>query len=105
MQRAASSDTLSTIALSNTDARNSASLHDVKQQLSHSQSMILPENGKVFSATAGAHIHKHKLMRGGNAEQTFYNRKQSLIHIHMHTWKLMSSSCFAAGPAVQRLLL
>ncbi|XP_028261791.1 rho GTPase-activating protein 15 isoform X2 [Parambassis ranga] len=47
MQRAASSDTLSTIALSNTDARNSAPLHDVKQQLSHSQSMILPENGKL----------------------------------------------------------
>uniref|UniRef100_A0A3B5BAW1 Rho GTPase activating protein 9 n=1 Tax=Stegastes partitus TaxID=144197 RepID=A0A3B5BAW1_9TELE len=49
MQRAASSDTLSMMAFSNTDAQNhnSAPLHDVKQQLSHSQSMILPENGKL----------------------------------------------------------
>ncbi|XP_037640716.1 rho GTPase-activating protein 15 isoform X2 [Sebastes umbrosus] len=49
MQRAASSDTLSTMPFSNADARcrNSAALHDVKQQLSHSQSMILPENGKM----------------------------------------------------------
>ncbi|XP_034726277.1 rho GTPase-activating protein 15 isoform X4 [Etheostoma cragini] len=49
MQRAVSSDTLSTMSFSNADAQchNSASLHDVKQQLSHSQSMILPENGKL----------------------------------------------------------
>ncbi|XP_022604020.1 rho GTPase-activating protein 9 isoform X2 [Seriola dumerili] len=49
MQRAASSETLSTMAFSSADAQshNSAPLHDVKQQLSHSQSMILPENGKL----------------------------------------------------------
>ncbi|KAK9528765.1 hypothetical protein VZT92_012911 [Zoarces viviparus] len=49
MQRAASSDTLSTMAFSHADAQhhNSATLHDVTQQLSHSQSMILPENGKL----------------------------------------------------------
>ncbi|XP_029990026.1 rho GTPase-activating protein 15 isoform X3 [Sphaeramia orbicularis] len=49
MHRAASSDTLSTMMFSNADAHchNSAALHDVKQQLSHSQSMILPENGKM----------------------------------------------------------
>ncbi|XP_029287489.1 rho GTPase-activating protein 15 isoform X4 [Cottoperca gobio] len=49
MQRAVSSDTLSTMSFSNADAQchNSAALHDVKQHLSHSQSMILPENGKL----------------------------------------------------------
>lgn len=49
MQRAASSDTLSTMAFSNTDTQchDSAPLHDVKQQLNHSQSMILPENSKL----------------------------------------------------------
>uniref|UniRef100_A0AAQ5YD72 Rho GTPase activating protein 9 n=1 Tax=Amphiprion ocellaris TaxID=80972 RepID=A0AAQ5YD72_AMPOC len=58
MQRAVSSDTLSTMAFSSTDAQshNSATLHDAKQQLSHSQSMILPENGKVL--TCRAHIHE-----------------------------------------------
>uniref|UniRef100_UPI0037E91C3B rho GTPase-activating protein 15 isoform X2 n=1 Tax=Semicossyphus pulcher TaxID=241346 RepID=UPI0037E91C3B len=45
MQRAVSSDTLSTTALSH--VHNSGSLHDAKQQLSQSQSMILPENGKL----------------------------------------------------------
>ncbi|XP_034389541.1 rho GTPase-activating protein 15 isoform X2 [Cyclopterus lumpus] len=54
MQRAASSDTISTMAFSNADAQshNSVALHDVKQQLSHSQSMILPENGKVPASGA-----------------------------------------------------
>ncbi|XP_019952446.1 rho GTPase-activating protein 15 isoform X4 [Paralichthys olivaceus] len=49
MQRAASSDTVSMTAFSNAGAQchNSATVHDVKQQLSHSQSMILPENGKL----------------------------------------------------------
>ncbi|XP_040058574.2 rho GTPase-activating protein 15 isoform X9 [Gasterosteus aculeatus] len=49
MQRAASSDTLSTMAFNNADGQrhSSAALHDVEQQLSHSQSMILPENGKI----------------------------------------------------------
>ncbi|XP_038553443.1 rho GTPase-activating protein 15 isoform X3 [Micropterus salmoides] len=49
MQRAASSDTLSTMAFSSANAQfhNSGPLHDVKQQLSYSQSMILPENGKL----------------------------------------------------------
>ncbi|XP_040889382.1 rho GTPase-activating protein 15 isoform X2 [Toxotes jaculatrix] len=49
MQRAVSSDTLSTMTFSNADAQchSSAPLHDAKQQLSHSQSMILPENGKL----------------------------------------------------------
>lgn len=54
MQRAASSDTISTMAFSNADAQshNSAALRDVKQQLSHSHSMILPENGKVPASGA-----------------------------------------------------
>ncbi|XP_034543130.1 rho GTPase-activating protein 15 isoform X1 [Notolabrus celidotus] len=49
MQRAVSSDTLTTMAFSNTSAQshNSVPLHDPRQQLSHSQSMILPENGKL----------------------------------------------------------
>ncbi|XP_063329486.1 rho GTPase-activating protein 15 isoform X2 [Pelmatolapia mariae] len=49
MQRAASSDTLSTMAFSDTrtQCHDSAPLHDVKQQLNHSQSMILPDNGKL----------------------------------------------------------
>ncbi|XP_067360068.1 rho GTPase-activating protein 15 isoform X2 [Channa argus] len=49
MQRAASSDALSTMTFINADieCHNSAPLHDVKQQLSHSQSMLLPENGKL----------------------------------------------------------
>ncbi|XP_069003090.1 rho GTPase-activating protein 15 isoform X1 [Embiotoca jacksoni] len=49
MQRAVSSDTLSMMAFSHTDAQYYASnpLHDDEQQLSHSQSMILPENGKL----------------------------------------------------------
>nr|CBN80833.1 Rho GTPase-activating protein 12 [Dicentrarchus labrax] len=57
MQRAASSDTLSTMAFNNAEAQfhNSGPLHDVKQQLSHSQSMTLPENGKVFTSRARTH--------------------------------------------------
>ncbi|XP_041802436.1 rho GTPase-activating protein 15 isoform X1 [Chelmon rostratus] len=49
MQRAASSDTLSTMAFSKGEAQfhNSGPQHDIKQQLSHSQSMLLPENGKL----------------------------------------------------------
>ncbi|XP_004547745.2 rho GTPase-activating protein 9 isoform X3 [Maylandia zebra] len=49
MQRAASSDTLSTMAFSDTRTQcdDSAPLHDVKQQLNHSQSMILPDNKLV----------------------------------------------------------
>ncbi|XP_044072743.1 rho GTPase-activating protein 15 isoform X2 [Siniperca chuatsi] len=49
MQRAASSDTLSTMPFSSAKAQfhNSGPPHDVKQQLSHSQSMVLPENGKL----------------------------------------------------------
>ncbi|XP_061146275.1 rho GTPase-activating protein 9 isoform X1 [Syngnathus typhle] len=49
MQRAASSDTICTMALGNAGQpyHDAAPLHDVKQQLSHSQSMILPENGKI----------------------------------------------------------
>lgn len=49
MQRAASSDTLSTMAFNDTRTQcdDSAPLHDVKQQLNHSQSMILPDNKLV----------------------------------------------------------
>ncbi|XP_051931973.1 rho GTPase-activating protein 15 isoform X2 [Hippocampus zosterae] len=49
MQRAASSDTISTMALGTAGppCHNSASPHYAKQHLSHSQSMILPENGKL----------------------------------------------------------
>lgn len=55
MQRAASSDNLSTMAFSNADAQSHNSQHDVKQQLSHSQSMVLPDNGKVFTSSARTH--------------------------------------------------
>ncbi|TKS70638.1 Rho GTPase-activating protein 15 [Collichthys lucidus] len=49
IQRAASSDTLTTMAFSNATVQihNSGGQHDVKQGLSHSQSMTLPENGKL----------------------------------------------------------
>uniref|UniRef100_A0A3Q3DPM8 Rho GTPase activating protein 9 n=1 Tax=Hippocampus comes TaxID=109280 RepID=A0A3Q3DPM8_HIPCM len=49
MQRAASSDTISTMALGTAGppCHDSAPPHDAKQHLSHSQSMILPENGKL----------------------------------------------------------
>ncbi|XP_029682541.1 rho GTPase-activating protein 15 isoform X2 [Takifugu rubripes] len=49
MQRAVSSDTLNTVALSSAVPRshNSDPQHGVRQPLSHSQSMFLPENGKV----------------------------------------------------------
>lgn len=62
MQRAASSDTLSTMAFSHTDTQChvSAPMCDVKQQLNHSQSMILPEKSKVV--TSQAHI-PHKLIK------------------------------------------
>lgn len=65
MQRAASSDTLSTTAVNNANAQchNSAPLHDVKQQLSHSQSMMLPENGKELEK-AGL-LNKTKIAEGG----------------------------------------
>ncbi|XP_054640295.1 rho GTPase-activating protein 15 isoform X2 [Dunckerocampus dactyliophorus] len=46
MQRAASSDTISTMALANNNSQDCAPLHDTRQPLSHSRSMILPENGK-----------------------------------------------------------
>ncbi|KAI4827496.1 hypothetical protein KUCAC02_030885, partial [Chaenocephalus aceratus] len=46
MQRAVSSDTLSTMSFTDAQCHISAALHDAKPQLSHSQSMILPENGK-----------------------------------------------------------
>ncbi|XP_016892032.1 rho GTPase-activating protein 15 isoform X1 [Cynoglossus semilaevis] len=50
MQRAASSETLSMMTFGNSDAQNhsTVSLHEAKQPLSHSQSMILPENGKLI---------------------------------------------------------
>ncbi|KAM3877550.1 rho GTPase-activating protein 9 [Diretmus argenteus] len=49
MQRAASSDALNAAVFRKTDAhRHNPTLpHDGKQQLTHSQSMILPENGKL----------------------------------------------------------
>ncbi|XP_077385877.1 rho GTPase-activating protein 15 isoform X2 [Festucalex cinctus] len=49
MQRAASSDTICTMALGTAapPCHDSAPQHDAKLHLSHSQSMILPENGKL----------------------------------------------------------
>ncbi|XP_054883540.1 rho GTPase-activating protein 15 isoform X3 [Poeciliopsis prolifica] len=49
IERAVSSDTLSTSVLTNTEeqCRNSESQHDAKQQFCHTQSMILSENGKL----------------------------------------------------------
>ncbi|XP_061894016.1 rho GTPase-activating protein 15 isoform X1 [Entelurus aequoreus] len=48
MQRAASSDTICTMvqAKADTHCQDCAALHDARQPLSHSQSMILPENGQ-----------------------------------------------------------
>ncbi|KAF6738787.1 Rho GTPase-activating protein 15 [Oryzias melastigma] len=48
MQRAVSSDTLSTKAFEE-QPHNFAGVYDAKQQLCHSQSMILPENGKLVN--------------------------------------------------------
>ncbi|XP_034054140.1 rho GTPase-activating protein 15 isoform X1 [Gymnodraco acuticeps] len=48
MQRAVSSDTLSTMSFTDAQCHISAALHDAKPQLNHSQSMILPENGKLI---------------------------------------------------------
>ncbi|KAM8867115.1 rho GTPase-activating protein 9 isoform 2-T3 [Synchiropus picturatus] len=47
MQRAVSSDTLCTFNKVDTQSRQSELLHDIKPQLCHSQSMVLPDNGKV----------------------------------------------------------
>ena len=49
MQRAFSSNTLSTVALSDTvsHSHHPDPQHDGRQPLSHSQSMFLPDNGKV----------------------------------------------------------
>ncbi|CAF87564.1 unnamed protein product, partial [Tetraodon nigroviridis] len=49
MQRALSSDTLNAAALGHAVSRsnNSDPQHDVRQPLSHSQSMFLPANGKL----------------------------------------------------------
>lgn len=45
LPRALSSDTLSAMTYSSSESQNN---HDSKQQLSHSQSLILPENGKLI---------------------------------------------------------
>nr|XP_020465849.1 rho GTPase-activating protein 9 [Monopterus albus] len=49
MQHAASSDAVNQMTFSNADAQchNSDPLHNVKLQLNHSQSLFLPENGKL----------------------------------------------------------
>ncbi|XP_053723207.1 rho GTPase-activating protein 15 isoform X10 [Synchiropus splendidus] len=47
MQRAVSSDTLCTFNKVDTQSRQSELLHDIKPQLCHSQSMVLPDNGKL----------------------------------------------------------
>ncbi|KAM9814133.1 rho GTPase-activating protein 15 [Neosynchiropus ocellatus] len=47
MQRAVSSDTLCTFSKVDTQPHKSELLHDIKPQLCHSQSMILPDNGKL----------------------------------------------------------
>lgn len=56
MQRAASSDTLSTMALGSDDGQPRRTLHDTKLHLCHSQSMFLPENGKVRSGTQSSRV-------------------------------------------------
>lgn len=86
MQRAASSDTLSTMSFSNADAQchNSAALHDAKQPLSHSQSMILPENGKVL--TSRAHTHTHREGRKLCVFTDTHTQNADFAHTgHMHT--------------------
>lgn len=52
-QQAISSNTLSTTPFTNAEGQchKSGSQQDAKQQLSHSQSMILDENEKVFPST------------------------------------------------------
>lgn len=80
MQRAVSSDTLSTMSFTDAQCHISAALHDAKPQLSHSQSMILPENGKVLAFRAHTNkvihlvfsIHRHA---EGNADVYQFHTK------------------------------
>lgn len=90
MQRAASSDTLSTMAFSNADAQSHNSQHDVKQQLSHSQSLVLPENGKVFTSRARTHkvtncVHSRETHR--EKRKCMKTNKQTKNSRHMHIYK------------------
>uniref|UniRef100_A0A3Q3J726 Rho-GAP domain-containing protein n=1 Tax=Monopterus albus TaxID=43700 RepID=A0A3Q3J726_MONAL len=75
MQHAASSDAVNQMTFSNADAQchNSDPLHNVKLQLNHSQSLFLPENGKVFTCRPHKHtqtkrkclLNKTKIAEGG----------------------------------------
>lgn len=108
MQRAASSDTLSTMAFSNADAQSHNSQHDVKQQLSHSQSLVLPENGKVFTSRARTHkvtncvhsreTHREKRKCMKTNKQTS-KKLQTYAHIQIQT---IEHSWWCPLPAFQQ---
>lgn len=103
MQRAASSDTLSTMAFSNADAHlhKCGPPHDVKEQLSHSQSMILPENGKVFTSRAQTHkvlmncaysIRSHAEGRGDKLNICTYRQMNTADDAHFLSFSWSSSA-------------
>lgn len=92
MQRAASSDNLS--MFSNADAQSHSSQHDVKQQLSHSQSMVLPENGKVFTSRAWTHkdvkcVYSRETHR---EKRKCVKTKEMFRHMHIHKYRRMNTA-------------
>lgn len=74
MQRAVSSDTLSTKAFEE-QPHNFAGVYDAKQQLCHSQSMILPENGKVFASKEHTQPQTCTVCREGKKENQLLAEK------------------------------
>lgn len=109
MQRAASSDTLSTMAFSKGEAQfhNSGPQHDIKQQLSHSQSMLLPENGKVFTPRARTHevvnrVHGSHTQaeRRGNADKIKQFSNEAL-HMCTYTHRGNERSLWCPLPVFQ----
>lgn len=94
MQRAASSDNLSTTAVSNADAQSHNSQHDVKQQLSHSQSMVLPENGKVFASRAWIRtdikcVYSRETQR---EKRKCVKTKEIFRHMHIYKYRQMNTA-------------
>lgn len=86
MQRAASSDTLCTTAFSNADAKFYHSQHDAKQQLIHSQSMVLPENGKVFASRA------HTVINCVYSREFKQTNRQYMGHLHMYKQRHLNTA-------------
>ena len=97
MQLSASSDTLNTMAFSNAGAQslNSSPQHDARQPLSHSQSMVLPENGKVLARSA--RTHKATCCVCGHSWRGEIAQKQNketadIQYVHMHKYGQLSTA-------------